>query len=131
MMLTLPWPPTINHYYAPGSRPGTHYMTPQARAYRIEVSTRVGAQRMRKGLTGRLRLHAVAHPPDRRARDLDNLHKGLLDALQHAGVYDSDSQIDDLRIVRGDVVKGGKIVVAVVEIDAAADTGWRTALGDA
>ena len=130
MMLTLPWPPTINHYYAPGPRPGTHYMTPQARAYRIEVSTRVGAQRLRQHLTGRLSLCVEAYPPDRRARDLDNLLKAVQDSLQHAGVYVSDSQIDDLRIVRRAVIKGGKIVVAVVEIDAT-DTGWRTALGDA
>lgn len=130
MKLALPWPPTINHYYAPGPRPGTHYMTPQARAYRIEVSTRVGAQRMRQGLTGRLRLCVVAFPPDRRARDLDNLLKAVQDALQHAGVYRSDSQIDRLEVERGSVTKGGRVDVLVELLDAT-DTGWRRALGDA
>ena len=130
MRLALPWPPTINHYYAPGPRLGTYYMTAAARAYRIEVSTRVGAQRMRQHLTGRLSLCVEAYPPDRRARDLDNLLKAVQDSLQHAGVYVSDSQIDSLQVVRCGIVKGGKIVVAVEEIDAT-DTGWRTALGDA
>lgn len=105
-------------------------MTAAARAYRIEVSTRVGAQRMRQHLTGRLSLCVEAYPPDRRARDLDNLLKAVQDSLQHAGVYVSDSQIDSLQVVRCGIVKGGKIVVAVEEIDAT-DTGWRTALGDA
>lgn len=130
MILTLPWPPTINHYYAPGQRPGTYYMTAAARAYRIEVSTRVGAQRMRQGLTGRLRLCIVACPPDRRARDLDNLLKAVQDALQHAGVYRSDSQIDRLEVERGSVTKGGRIDVLVEPLDVT-DTGWRRALGDA
>ena len=35
-----------------------------------------------------------AFPPDRRRRDLDNLLKPALDALQHAGVYEDDSQVD-------------------------------------
>lgn len=130
MRLILPWPPTVNHYYRPGERPGTRYMTAAARGYRIEVSTRVGAQRMRAGFTGRLRLHVVANPPDRRARDLDNLLKAVQDSLQHAGVYASDSQIDKLEIVRGEVAKGGQIVVTISELGTA-DTGWREALGDA
>jgi crossover junction endodeoxyribonuclease RusA len=40
-----------------------------------------------------------AFPPDRRRRDLDNLLKPTLDALQHGGVYEDDSQVD-LLVVR-------------------------------
>jgi len=55
------------------------------------------------------------HPPDRRRRDLDNAMKALLDSLEHAGVYDDDSQIDDLRIVRGGIVPGGACVIEIRE----------------
>jgi crossover junction endodeoxyribonuclease RusA len=41
--------------------------------------------------------------PDRRRRDLDNLLKAVQDALAHAGVYDDDSQIVDLRIRRAGI----------------------------
>lgn len=130
MKLVLPYAPTINHYYRPGARPGTHYLTAEARAYRIQVSTIVGAQRLRAGLTGRLRMTVVVNPPDRRERDLDNLQKALFDALQHAGVYERDSQIDELHMVRGPVVKGGRITVTIGELDADAWESWRTAMGD-
>ena len=55
------------------------------------------------------------HPPDHRRRDLDNSMKGLLDALEHAGVYADDSQIDELKIVRGDVMPGGACVLEITE----------------
>jgi len=54
-------------------------------------------------------------PPDGRRRDLDNLQKALCDALQHAGVYADDSQIDRLDVQRGPVVPGGKVIVQVTE----------------
>jgi crossover junction endodeoxyribonuclease RusA len=56
-----------------------------------------------------------AFPPDRRRRDLDNLAKPTLDALEHAGVYEDDSQIDLLIIRRQDVVHGGRLEVSVTE----------------
>ena len=55
--------------------------------------------------------HIVACPPDRRRRDMDNYNKGLLDALTHAGIYPDDSDIDDLRVQRGPICKGGAIVM--------------------
>jgi crossover junction endodeoxyribonuclease RusA len=56
-----------------------------------------------------------AFPPDRRRRDLDNLAKPTLDALEHAGVYEDDSQIDLLIIRRRDVVDGGRLEASVTE----------------
>ena len=50
--------------------------------------------------TGRVAVYVEAHPPDKRRRDLDNLWKGVLDAMQHAQVYVDDNQVDDLHIVR-------------------------------
>ena len=38
----------------------------------------------------------AAFPPDRRRRDLDNILKCLFDSLQHAGVFEDDSQIKQI-----------------------------------
>ena len=43
--------------------------------------------------------------------------KAVLDALEHAKIYENDSQIDDLRIVRMPSGKPGKVVISVEEID--------------
>jgi crossover junction endodeoxyribonuclease RusA len=64
-------------------------------------------------LTGALAVEVKLHPPDRRRRDLDNLLKALLDALQHAGVYADDSLIDRLSVEKGEVAVGGKAVVVI------------------
>lgn len=57
-----------------------------------------------------------AFPPDRRRRDLDNLQKPVLDVLQHAGVYEDDSQIDLLITRRREVVPEGRLLVDVVDL---------------
>ncbi|WP_256824678.1 RusA family crossover junction endodeoxyribonuclease, partial [Pseudomonas aeruginosa] len=46
-------------------------------------------------------------------RDLDNLLKGLLDSLTKAGAWDDDGLVDDLRIVRGEVIAGGEVLVTI------------------
>lgn len=55
--------------------------------------------------------------PDRRARDLDNMTaamKGALDGVSQAlGV---DDKLFDLRIARGDVVRGGRVVIEVPDL---------------
>lgn len=128
MRLTLPYPPSLNHYYRNGSRQGFRYLTTEAKAFRRAVSICVGNARARKGLTNRLSMLVIAYPPDRRERDLDNLQKGLWDALQYAGVYEKDSQIDDFRIVRGPVKKGGEVVVEIQPLDPS--TAYFEAMGD-
>jgi crossover junction endodeoxyribonuclease RusA len=57
-----------------------------------------------------------AFPPDRRRRDLDNLQKPLLDALQHAGVYEDDSQVDLLLSRRRERRDGGQVVVTISDM---------------
>jgi crossover junction endodeoxyribonuclease RusA len=69
-----------------------------------------------KTLEGRVSIFIAAFPPDKRRRDLDNVLKQLGDSLTHAGVYQDDCQIDDLRIIRRPVEKGGRLSVVVAEI---------------
>jgi crossover junction endodeoxyribonuclease RusA len=59
---------------------------------------------------GDLMVEIIIYPPDKRKRDIDNIKKALFDALQHAGLYEDDSQIvDDHTIKINKVVKGGLI----------------------
>lgn len=130
MRLTLPYPPSMNSYWrsiSKGRLSGRVLISEAGRQYRKLVSHQIGADRQRLALSDRLKVSVLANPPDRRRRDLDNLLKPLLDTLQHAGVYLDDTQIDDLRITRGDVLPGGRVVV---EIESAAGMDWREALGD-
>src|SRR3990172_8733530 len=103
LRMTLPWPPTINHYWM-RTRNGRPYISARGTVYRgavILICRAAMREQEVDCMSGRLRVEITAHPPDMRKRDLDNLLKSILDALQHAGVYDDDSQIDDLRIFRG------------------------------
>lgn len=112
--VNLPWPPSANTYYR---RVGAKTLISAAgREYARTVTGLCRAARVCRH-DGRLRVVITACPPDRRRRDLDNLLKGLLDALTHAGLWADDEQIDDLRIIRGANVSGGKVVVSVREIE--------------
>ncbi len=109
--LNLPWPPSVNRYWRHPTRgrlAGRHLISAQGRAYRETVAIQVLAQGAVKQV-GRLALVADAFPPDARRRDLDNLFKSLLDALQHAGVVEDDNQFDALAIRRQHRVQGGLI----------------------
>jgi crossover junction endodeoxyribonuclease RusA len=64
-------------------------------------------------LTDRIAMVMDVYPPDRRRRDIDNLQKGPLDAMEHAGVYADDSQIDWLLTRRCEVVPDGQLIVQV------------------
>lgn len=118
IVLNLPWPPTVNTYYR---HVGPKVLiSREGRQYRQAVACEVFAQSPfnRTTMDGRIALEIVAHPPDRRKRDLDNLLKGLLDSLQHAGTYEDDSQIDEIRIKRSAAtVDGGAVYVRLSEIN--------------
>lgn len=111
--LTLPWPPSVNHYYR---RVGNATLiSREGRRYRRRIhgeALLAGSPRVE----GRLAVRIAASPPDHRRRDLDNVQKALLDALQHAGVYGDDSQIDRITVERAGVVEGGRVVVEISEM---------------
>lgn len=111
--IDLPYPPTVNHYWR--KSPRGMYITRKGRSYRDEVRIRCIA--LPGPLEGRLSVMIEAYPPDRRRRDIDNLAKATLDALQKAGVYHDDNQIDHLTIRRQVCAPGGRLSVSIREIE--------------
>lgn len=111
MEFELPYPPSINHYWR---RVGPRTLISRTgRSFRAEVVSIV-ARRRPATMLGPLNVQIDLHPPDRRRRDVDNVLKSLLDALQQGGVYRDDSQIDDLHIRRRECVPGGCVRVRLV-----------------
>lgn len=102
--LELPWPPSINHYWR-HTKTG-HYISKEGKLYRIAVGFLCLKYKNMFSDKARLSVSIEAFPPDRRKRDLDNVLKSLLDALQNAGVYQDDSQIDQLSIARKSPLNG-------------------------
>ena len=83
MLITLPYPPSANRYYR---RVGPRTLiSKEGRTFRKNVCALLGGSGPRKPpYGGRIALAMDAFPPDRRARDLDNLQKATADALEHA-----------------------------------------------
>lgn len=111
--LELPFPPSVNHYYRHvGSRT---LISREGRAFRKRVCAilaRLGVE----PLDGPLAITIDVHPPDRRRRDIDNVQKSLLDALEHGGAYRDDSQVVRLMAEKRDVVPNGKVNVRIEPI---------------
>jgi crossover junction endodeoxyribonuclease RusA len=108
--LTLPWPPSVNNYW---QHTRHHvYISARGRAYRVDV-LEATAELGRFGADARLEISIIANPPDRRRRDIDNLLKCTLDSLEHAKVFQDDSQVDKLYIERGHVFPGGQLEVRI------------------
>jgi crossover junction endodeoxyribonuclease RusA len=63
-----------------------------------------------------VKVHIDYWPATRRKDDLDNRFKAILDSLTAAGVWDDDSQIDELSISRKSIMKGGRIIVTIEAI---------------
>jgi Holliday junction resolvase RusA-like endonuclease len=108
--LKLPYPPSVNHYWR---RVGARTLISRGgRAFRKTVCSILAADGVRP-LAGPLFVEILVHPPDRRRRDIDNVQKALLDAMQHGGAYADDSQIMRLSIERGEPVAGGRTTVRI------------------
>lgn len=123
--LRLPYPPSNNHYKKLGasrinSRTGkktrAFYLAPETSRYHREVAFRFLTQGGKKLLSKAIRMEVLVSPPDRRKRDLDNLLKVLSDSLQKCGAYEDDFYIQELLVVRCEVVIGGEVIVKLMEL---------------
>lgn len=108
LRLTLPWPPSVNTYWRsivlPKKRHATVLISEQGREYRKTVAWYCSSFTVKNWAEAHraqpMAVQILAYPPDRRARDLDNILKSLLDSLTHAAVFRDDSDIWDLRVTR-------------------------------
>lgn len=119
LVLVLPWPPSVNHYWRHVVRGkfAQVYISAEGKAYRSAVAVCVRAAGIAGPLAGKLSVELLATMPDMRTRDLDNLPKALLDALTHAGVYGDDSQIDRLVVARAGVASPGSVEVRIAILE--------------
>ena len=118
--ITLPHPPSANAYWRhpnKGKFAGRSMLSAEARAYRNEAVLACRMQRVPELGSGPMRVVVKWSPPDRRKRDAENTLKASMDALTHARVWEDDSQIIDLRILRREVTPGGKLEVEVTACD--------------
>ena len=97
--LELPWPPSVNHYYRHvGSKV---LISKVGRRYRETIVSKLRLDAVEK-YSGPVELLIELYPPDNRRRDVDNSLKCLLDAFTHGGLYDDDSQIRKLTVIKRD-----------------------------
>ena len=113
--LKLPWPPSNNTYWRHCR--GRHYISPKGTSYRKQVTDYIKQHNLDVKTTSRIKIVITANPPDKRQRDLDNLPKAVFDSLTHAEFLVDDSQIDDMRIRRGEKVTHGSLDITIWEID--------------
>ena len=110
--MVLPYPPSANRIWRMFR--GRMVISREGRAFRgrvCSVLAAMGAQMM----TGPLVVEIDLYPPDRRRRDCDNTLKASLDAIQHGGAYEDDSQIWKLTVTRHRPVRGGRMLVRIAQ----------------
>ncbi|MFP1759833.1 RusA family crossover junction endodeoxyribonuclease [Lonsdalea quercina] len=113
--LKLPWPPSVNTYWRHAR--GRHYISKKGTEYRKFIIQLIQHQSLDIKTPSRLKISITANAPDRRRRDLDNLQKAVFDSLTHAEFMLDDEQIDDFRVRRGGVEKGGSLDITITELE--------------
>ena len=116
IIIELPWP---DKRLSPNSRCHWREKSKAATEYRSYAFTEVIVKRLREALNGYQQASYTFHPPDRRKRDIDNC-LAMMKAAQD-GVCQA-LNIDDECIKRtilewGEVVKGGKVVLTLEEME--------------
>ena len=109
--LELPFPPVGEPLLPPGGAADADQ--PRGAQVRERVCCAPRGDRGSGRLTGPLRVEIEVYPPDRRRRDIDNVQKALLDALEHGGAYRDDSQIVELTIEKRECVPAGRTLVRI------------------
>lgn len=110
--LKLPYPPSVNHYWRYYS--GRVCISKHGLAYRAIVAFYMRLAKA-KTMSGPVGLKIAVYPPDRRRRDIDNVLKALLDALQHGGAFQDDYQVSRINIKRYEPCENGAVIVEICD----------------
>lgn len=138
-VITLPWPPSVNHYKKVGQLVKTNSgKMHQKRVnsnetisyyYQVYMISKQNTPlkwcdyAQRKDIFFDLKIDLF--PPDKRKRDIDNVLKVLLDSLVHAHVIIDDSQISRLFIQKLDTMQIGQVIVKISPITFPGDNLWN------
>lgn len=137
--VTLPWPPSANHYWRHVELPLGGKRCPVCKKGKTRVATLLSADGRQwlvdvgrllyeagaKPMYGALAVDVVLHPPTLAAIDIDNRLKPLLDALKRRPKDDKqpawlfavdDSQVKRLAVEKAVVIKGGRCIVTVTQL---------------
>jgi crossover junction endodeoxyribonuclease RusA len=109
----LPWPPSVNHMHISTGK--ARFRSKAYVAFCGLVANIVEREKIPANGSKRLTIAIWLHAPNRRKVDVDNRAKPVLDALQRAGVFDDDEQVDELHIYRSDIAKLGYCTVNISE----------------
>ena len=91
-------------------------MSKAGREFREQVIQYVIDNSIPKFGERKLKITLILRPRDKRKIDIDNRIKAVLDALEHAGVFDDDFHIDHIEMIRGEPIKGGLLHVCIEEV---------------
>ena len=123
--IELPWPPSVNHYKSIGAIIRTkngkllqkRVNSTTTLSYYTLVWAEVRLKCIKSFAGATISVEVLAHPPDKRKRDLDGILKVLIDSLQRAGLFDDDYQIACLLVRRMIIIPKGKVIVRITEIE--------------
>lgn len=107
----LPYPPTVNHYW--GVSGHRRFIKKQGLQFRADVNMIVSDL---PKLIGSMGIRIYVYPPDNRRRDLDNLLKATLDAMEKAELYRDDKDFDYIEMIRKEKVTNGKLEIEIWEL---------------
>ena len=88
----------------------------EGKAFKQAVQEYVLVNKVPKFRDRKLKITMVISPRDKRKIDIDNRIKAVLDALQKADVFHDDFQVDHLEMIRGEIIKGGQLLVTIEEV---------------
>ena len=117
IILDLPYPPSINNYWLTSGH--RRYISKRGLEFRKAVWLYCLEWKVRKLGDQAVMVHIVLRPRSKKLMDIDNCAKAILDSLEHAGIINSDVQVERLVIERGHPVKGGgcRVLIEVMSSD--------------
>jgi crossover junction endodeoxyribonuclease RusA len=92
-------------------------LSEKGRQYKQAIAEYVSVNNVPKYGEAKLRITMILQPKDKRRIDIDNRIKCVLDSLQEAGVFDDDFHVDELHVLRGEQVKGGRLLLTIETIE--------------